>query len=84
MTSSAAIHTFSVYANPKLGEVYIDLVDKSTHTSYEVLNAQKQVISANNDLIIRNTISLKALPVGMYTVKIKNRHEVMIKKFLKL
>ncbi len=84
MIQDAEIHKVYIYPNPLKGEVYIDLCNLSSMMSYEILNRQGQIIQENKNLIIRNTISLKTLPSGLYTVKVKSKNTVMIKKFLKL
>ncbi len=66
------------------GVIYIDVAHRFSKVSYEILNTQDQVIDGSNKLVKRNTISLKALPNGLYTVKVKSQNKVMIKKFLKL
>ncbi len=84
MTSSVEMEVFSIYQNPIKGEVYVDFNDHISKSSYKVLNPQGQIVVENNNLVIRNTISFKKLPLGMYTLKVKSENKEEIKNFLKL
>ncbi|WP_152538463.1 T9SS type A sorting domain-containing protein [Aquimarina macrocephali] len=76
--------SFSVYPNPLKGEVYIDCKTEIPNASCEVFDLKGHLIVGNKNLSIKNTISFTSFPSGMYTIKVRDDNEVVIKKFLKL
>ncbi len=75
---------FSVYPNPIKGEVYIDCRTDLSKVRCCVFDPKGHLVKENKKLSIRNTISFVAFPSGMYTIKVYNENETVIKKFLKL
>ncbi|WP_369426180.1 T9SS type A sorting domain-containing protein [Aquimarina aggregata] len=67
-----------------MGEVYIDFKNQISKASYKIFDKKGKVVKESKKLIQRNTISLKALPTGIYTVRVKNKNKVMTKKLLRL
>ncbi|MEW7291194.1 T9SS type A sorting domain-containing protein [Aquimarina sp. 2304DJ70-9] len=84
MISGVETEIFSIYQNPTEGEVYVDFNDCVSKSSFKVLNTQGRTVIENSNPVIRNTISLKKLPAGIYTMKVKSENKVIIKNFLKL
>ncbi|WP_025743930.1 T9SS type A sorting domain-containing protein [Aquimarina pacifica] len=77
-------NSFSVYPNPLRGEVYIDQTKHTTTASYEIFDLEGHLIQQNRRLSIRNTVSLTSLPSGMYTIRVQDGNNILIKNFLKL
>ncbi|GAA4276500.1 T9SS type A sorting domain-containing protein [Aquimarina mytili] len=84
MMSGVERKVFSIYQNPREGEVYIDFNDHIATSSYEVLNTEGLILAEKNNPGIRNTISLKNYKKGVYTVKVKSKNKILVKNFLKL
>ncbi len=73
-----------MYTNPSIGEIYIDFERRTSTAYYKVVNKQGQIVYQNNNPIVRNTVTLNALPAGIYTVEVGNKDIVKTKKFLRL
>ncbi|GAA4274415.1 T9SS type A sorting domain-containing protein [Aquimarina gracilis] len=84
MINADNTRAFSMYTNPKMGEVYIDFETQAPKVLYRVLNKQGNVVCQNNNPVEKNTIKLQTLPLGIYTVQVISDKMVISKKFLRL
>ncbi len=75
---------FSIYTNPKMGEIYIDFETQSSKAYYRVLNKKGKIVCQNNNPIVRNTVALRTLPIGLYTLEVNSENMIISKKFLRL
>lgn len=82
--SSVKYGSFSIYPNPLKGEVYIDRSTETSRASCKIYDLKGHLIRESKNLLIKNTISFSAFPSGMYTIKVQDENEIIIRNFLKL
>ncbi|WP_299441886.1 endonuclease [uncultured Aquimarina sp.] len=71
---------FSLYPNPVIGEVVIQL-ENSVEVDYKIINNIGQVIKTGK--VIKEPIQLHGLPSGMYFISINDGKRTVTKKFTK-
>ncbi len=83
MINEVKRNTFSVYANPIIGKIYIDLEDVTSEVSCKIYDINGRIVREDNDLMVRNTISFHSFPSGTYLIKVKDDYKVIVKRILK-
>jgi len=80
--SSLQPQAISIYPNPVLDELHIEVVGNNEQIKFEVLNSMGQVVSSGN-LIERTTLQTSNLSTGVYLIKLGNNKVFELKKIVK-
>ncbi|MDB4439054.1 T9SS type A sorting domain-containing protein [bacterium] len=78
-------NNWSVYPNPTVDNLTIDLKDRTDIENISIVNALGQIISSiNNPSTGQNTISVTDFQEGVYYIRISNNDQIQDKSFVKV
>lgn len=72
--------TCSIYPNPATNYITINT---NTNATIEIYNIQGQIVKIMTNTSTINTLDIKDLAYGIYTIKIKSGDEILFKKLIK-
>ncbi len=73
----------SIYPNPTISVINIELPNLFRATSLELVNTMGQVLYQQNTLLTQIKVSTEELPSGVYFLKIGNGKKSIVKKIMK-
>ncbi len=77
------INGFAIYPNPTTGLVTISQPENSPHSHLTILNLSGQELLRQTITELITTISISALPAGVYFVKVMGERTIHVQKILK-